>query len=228
MSGHDPSPPSGDVEPVLTIIRNIKERSLDPRGLSAEDRRRCVEVLRAEGYSMAEIAQVLKRHERTIHRDLEQIRAAHALAPDPSLCEQMIGEMVRQAETSVSRLRKIAREPGASAMERLMAESAAWKVYREMFEKLQSVGYLPRMPTNVVADVYQHLDADPTAIYDELGERLRELEQVDRELGLDNPARTARLAALEDEVQRGRMSARIEQLGKEPPERDRGCDHEAN
>src|SRR5262249_46088535 len=140
-------------------------------------------------------AQILKRDERTIYRDLNHIRAQHALAPDPKLAERLIGEMCQQAEISVAKLRRIARESGASAMERLMAETSAWKVYRELIDKLQSVGYLPRMPTGVVADVYQHFEADPLATYDQLRHRLEELEEVDRTSGLDDPKRAARRRA---------------------------------
>ncbi len=70
-----------DDEPVLALINRIKEGKLQPKTLSAEDRRRCVEVLRGEGYTHAEIAHVLQVSERTIHRDVQQIHETRALAP---------------------------------------------------------------------------------------------------------------------------------------------------
>ncbi len=137
--------------PVLTLIQQIKAKQLSPATLSAEDRRRCVEVLRAEGYNQGEIALILQRNEKTIRRDLEAIRAQYALAPDPHLAERMVGQLVREADTSASHLRRLARDTNASVMERAMAESFAWKTVRECFEKLQSVGYLPRVTPTVTA-----------------------------------------------------------------------------
>ena len=50
-AGIDSGPES---ESVLTLIQRIKERRVAPESLSAEDRRRCVELLRYEGYSVTE------------------------------------------------------------------------------------------------------------------------------------------------------------------------------
>lgn len=100
---------ANDATPVLTLIKQIKENKIDPAVLSAADRRRCVEVLWGEGYTVAEIAQILKRAERTIHRDRSELRAAHALHVHPQFAAQMAGELIRQAEGSAGRLRRIAR-----------------------------------------------------------------------------------------------------------------------
>lgn len=204
--------PSDDKDPVLAIIAKIKEKSLEPRVLAIDDRRRCVEFLRGEGYSTPEIAQILKRDERTITRDIGAIRAANAFTPSAGFGEQMTGELLRQAEISTARLRRIARESGVSGMERLMAEAAAWKVFREMIDKLQSLGHLPRVPTSVITAVYQQHDADPIASYDELARRMEELKRVSQELGGDDPNRQSALEQLSDLVQRGRLSVQIERL----------------
>lgn len=205
-----PSAASGN-EPVLTLIKQIKDNKVDPGILSAEDRCRCVEVLCAEGYSVADAAQILKVAERTIYRDRLELRRQHALRVDPEFAPQMAGELMRQAEGSVGRLRRIAKEPNASAMERAMAESFAFKVYLDMLTKLQSMGYLPRIPTGVVAQV---VDRAGTAIAtcDQLARRLEELERVDRELGLDDPQRAKQRHALKDLVLRGRTAAELDQM----------------
>lgn len=217
---HPPEDPSaaGEAEPVLTLIKRIKENRLDPCLLSAEDRRRCVEVLRGEGYSVPEIGQILKRAERTIHRDLAALRAANALQVHPQFPLQMAGEMLRQAECSIGRLRRIAREPSASAMERLTAESSAWRVFADLIGKLQSLGYLPRVPTGVVAQVVDQAGGDPIATYDQLAQRLKELDQVDREIGLQDAEHTAQRRTLMEMVQRGRLSAQVEQSARRKPE----------
>jgi len=204
--------PASDKDPVLALIAKIKEKTLEPRVLAADDRRRCVEFLRGEGCSVAEMAQILKRDERTIARDLAAIRAANAFTPTPHFSEQMTGELLRQADVSVSRLRRIARESTASAMERLMAEAAAWKVYKEAIDKLQSLGHLPRVPTTVVAGFLADQHADPIATYQELEERLAGLERVDAELGMVNPERSSHCDQLRDEIRRAQIALRIERL----------------
>ncbi len=55
--------------PVLEVIRQIKSGSLDPQQLAAAERQACVTHLSAEGLSVPEIGQVLKRCDRTIARD---------------------------------------------------------------------------------------------------------------------------------------------------------------
>lgn len=206
------APSTNSDTPVLTLIQQIKAKQISPATLPAEDRRRCVEVLRGEGYGLAEIAQILQRNEKTIRRDLETIRAQYALSPDPNLAERLIGQLVKEAETSVAYLRKIAREQGASAMERCMSESFAWKVMKELFEKLQSVGYLPRVAPTVVAEVYSHITADPVAGYESLAQEVEELARISKETGQLNDENTKRFVSLLDEVNRGRLSVQIEKV----------------
>lgn len=203
-----------DGESVLALIQQIKDRKLSPDTLSADDRRRCVEVLRGEGYSAPEIAQILKKNERTIYRDLDTIRSANALTLDPQFVEKMAGETIRQAEISMTRLRRIAREAGASAMERLMAEGSAWKVHKELVELFQSLGYLPQAPKGIVADIYQHGTADPIATYDELTAQIKRLELIDAQTGYSDPQRGAKLQLLLDEMNRGRLAAQIERAAQ--------------
>ena len=199
-----------DAGPVLTLIKQIKENKVDPAVLSAEDRRRCVDVLWSEGYTVADTAQILKCGERTIYRDRSALRAAHALRVHPQFALEMAGELMRQAESSAGRLRRIARESGASAMERCMAENFAFKVHLDMIGKLQSLGYLPRVPTGVVAQVVGASGGEAIATYDQLAQRLEELERVDRELGLNDPERIKRRGIMRELLDRGRSAAEID------------------
>ncbi len=213
--------------PVLTLINKIKIGEVQPKTIGADDRRRCVEVLHSEGLTQAEIGQILSVSERTIHRDIERNRQDHALSPDPEFPERMVGELCQQADVSIARLRRIAREAGPSAMERLMAETSAWKVYRELFEKLQSVGYLPRVPQSVVTEVYQHFEADPVESYENLSEQIQELERLGEEIGEDDPSRSAQCRRLLDEVNRGRLSIQVERIKCQSSEQG-GAEHESN
>ncbi len=215
MTTESPLPKEGNTQeagPVLALIKQIKENKVDPAVLSAEDRRRCVDLLWGEGYTVAETAQILKRGERTIYRDRTELRAAHALHVHPEFAAQMAGELMRQAEGSTGRLRRIAREPGASAMERSMAENFAFKVFIDMIGKLQSMGYLPRVPTGVVAQVVGASGGEAIATYDQIARRLKDLDEVDRELGLEDPKERKRRQMLQEMVRRGRLAAEVDQL----------------
>lgn len=97
-----------------------------------------------------------------------------------------------------------------------MAEVSAWRVFKELVDKLQSLGHLPRVPATLMAAVYERHEADPIASYDELGARLAELERVNEELGGD-PAQQERLRLLADQLQRGRLSVQIERLQQDSP-----------
>lgn len=200
--------------PVISLIQQIKAKQIDPQNLSAEDRRRCVEFLRIEGYQVPEIAQILRRDDRTIRRDLNQIRAENAVSPDPALVERVVGDLLQQADSSRAHLRRIAREQGASAMERHLAEHAAWKVTKECVETLQSVGYLPKAPTGVVADIHQHIEVEPVAGYDELRDRVARLNLI---AGPDGNRHV--LSELKDEVERGRLAARIDGIARDGEDR---------
>ena len=193
--------------PVMTLIQQIRTKRVDPKTLATEDRRRCVEFLRVEGMQISEIAQILGRTERTILRDLSQIREENSVSRDPAMVERVVGDMLQQAESSRARLRRISREPAASAMERLMAEQSVWKVTKECVETLQSVGYIPRMPTGVVANIHQHVEIEPVAGYDELLHRMTKLKTV-----VEDSENDRAIARLTDEVKRGRLEARIDQL----------------
>ncbi|MGB2985426.1 MAG: ECF-type sigma factor [Phycisphaerae bacterium] len=203
--------PANEAKPVLTLIKQIKDNKIDPAMLSAADRRRCVEVLWGEGYTVAETAQILKCSERTIHRDRAELRAAHALHVHPQFAPQMAGELIRQAEGSAGRLRRIAREPGASAMERSMAENFAFKIFLDMIGKLQSLGYLPRVPTGVVTQVVG-ASGDMIPTLDHLAHRIEELDLVDQELGVCDPKSQQQRRMLKELLERGRTAAEIQRM----------------
>lgn len=203
---------SGEL-PVLTLIAKIKNREMQASSLSMDDRRRCVEVLRTEGYTLAEIAQILGRNERTIRRDMEQIRGEHALEIHPGFVQRMVGELVAHSETAIAHLRRIAREPAASAMERAMAESFAWKCARELVDKLQSLGYMPRVPAGIVADVFQHSDADASAGYEMLVHQINEVTTVAHQVGEGQSERVLRCQQLLDAVRQARETPTTDSSG---------------
>lgn len=128
---------------VLSVLRDIKTHLVDPKSLGEDARRDCVEELTAEGYSTAEIADILGVTDRTVRRDRERIRAANAVERDPDLEKQFVGDLVRQAEIAISHIRRAARGNDARPADRIAAGRDCWRITRELAETLQALGWLP-------------------------------------------------------------------------------------
>ncbi|MFM9996707.1 MAG: ECF-type sigma factor, partial [Phycisphaerales bacterium] len=109
-----PEPRSSD-RTVLGLIKDLQAGHVSGGALAAGDRRRVVEHLWAEGYSVPEIAEVVKATERTVHRDRQAIRQANALDIHDGLVPEMVGGLVRQAEVAIGRLRRVARDRETAA-----------------------------------------------------------------------------------------------------------------
>ncbi len=135
----------------------MQSRDLSGSSLAADDRRSCVEYLSAEGYSAAEIAGILSVADRTVLRDRQAIKEKNALGRDPALAGQVAGQLIREADSSMGRLRKLARDREAPHAARVEAERSAFGIFRDMVRTLQRLGYLPEAAHHVQADLLHAL-----------------------------------------------------------------------
>jgi len=149
---------TGEEVPVVTIIQQLKDSSLDPKMLPKETRQQCVEVCILEGYSVSQITQLFHCSEKTVRRDIADIRVKNALAPNLELVKQLIGELYSKGINHHGYLMRLARSKEAAISEKIQAEYAAWKVLKDLSEKLQSLGYLPLKPQEIVGDIFHHTD----------------------------------------------------------------------
>lgn len=60
----------------------------------------------------------------------------------------------------------------------------------------------------------------PIATFEELAQRLKELERVDEELGLEDPEQSQQRKELAALVERGRTAAQLDRLLQQPPGRN--------
>jgi DNA-binding CsgD family transcriptional regulator len=157
-----------DEQPIFSFIQEIKDGTLAPEALTKDLRQRCVEVFLGEGYSVTSIAQILKRSEKTIKRDIEDIRERNAITPDINLAKKIIGELVMYARINRDYLMKLARTKDASVAEKAQSEYCAFKVLVELMTKLQSLGYLPSKPQAIVGDIFHHVDSGQDVSFIEL------------------------------------------------------------
>ncbi|MEI6092919.1 MAG: ECF-type sigma factor [bacterium] len=152
-----------DDEPILSLIQGVKDGRVDPSTIDKDIRIKCVEVLWLEGYKISEMAQVLKCSDKTIKRDLNEIREINAISPDVNLAKTIIGEYLLKARNSHSYLSRLARSKEGSINEKAQAEYYAHMVASDSISKLQSLGYLPNAARAVVGDIFHHYNTDNEA-----------------------------------------------------------------
>jgi hypothetical protein len=192
----------------IATLRALQSGELSGSTLSTGDRRRVVEHLWAEGYSVTETAEIVRVCERTIHRDRACLKQANAIRPDPGFIPEMVGSLVRQAEQSVTRLRRLSRDKGAAASAKIEAELGCWSVSRELVSTLQSLGYLPSAPKVFQAELTHRVEEVPS--YDELQQELARVGQI---LAADGHTEVLEeVGRMQDTVGRLHLSSRLKSI----------------
>jgi DNA-binding CsgD family transcriptional regulator len=169
---------------VLTLLRQIQSGEMHPSSLAAADRQAVVEHLTAEGYSICEIAEILKTSERTIARDRKAIRDANAVARDPKMVELMVGQLMQEAQNCISRIRRAARDKEAGPAVRVDAEHRVYQIFSDLTTRLQSLGYLPSSTQKIKAELTHQIaeSEDPAVLQAEIV-RLLQIEQASNPQG---------------------------------------------
>ncbi len=205
-----------DEQPILSLIQRIKDGTVAPETLSKDLRQRCVEVLLGEGYTVAMMAQVLKRSDKTIKRDIEDIRERNAITPDINLAKKIIGETLMYARIHRDYLMKLARTREASVSEKAQAEYLAFKVLSELVGKLQSLGYLPLRPQEITGDFFHHCDnQNLEKSYEDVRKALNEVIDVANQCGNLTPELEKTVDALQKKIEKAEIVQQSEKLLKE-------------
>lgn len=202
----------GGVAGVIELIREIKAGGLSPSSISVDDRVACVAYLSGEGFSVPEIAQILRVSDRTVMRDRARVREQTALESTPELLPQIAGRLVAEAEASIQRLRRIGRDKESPAAVRADAERAAWSVMRELTVSLQRLGYLPTAVVQVHADVTHR--AGETPDFDEIQAELDRLDSIRSGCKAVNPEVDAQLGRARDALARASASDALKRAAK--------------
>jgi len=175
--------------PILSLIQQVKDGTIDPKTLDKELRQACVEVFLVEGYSLSNMAQILNRSEKTIHRDIDEIRDRNALSPDADLAKKLIGELLVYSRSHRDHLMRLARSKEGSISERAQAEYYAARVWLDLTARLQSLGYLPLQPQALEGEIFHHFDANKAQeISQGLVKEIVDIEKTAQEtIGLSQP-----------------------------------------
>lgn len=212
--------------PILSLIQKIKDESLDPSTLPKGLRQQCVEVLWAEGYNESAMAQILKRSEKTIKRDLQEIREKNALSPNLELARQTIGEMVQRARMHQGYLVRLARSKEAAVSEKAQSEYLAWRVQKELVEKMQSLGYLPSQPQEITGDIYHHLSLqEEEQSFSEIRTMLTQVESVARESDTYSNEIEREVNQLRQRIEKAEIVYEAEKLSKNQTKEENGKEH---
>ncbi|MDP3791392.1 MAG: helix-turn-helix domain-containing protein [Candidatus Omnitrophota bacterium] len=200
--------------PVFKIIQEIKDKTRDAKDMPKESRQECVETLYSEGYSVSQIAQLLDRSEKTIKRDIQDIRQRGSVRPSVELAAQLVGDMLKKLEVCHSYLVRIAHSKEGSLQEKSQAVYYASKIITEMTERLQTLGYLPSAPQKVIGDIYHHNDCDDKSIA-EAKEKLKEIEKIAQETGALDEDTKKRIELLKTKIEKTEIVKEVEDLGKD-------------
>jgi transposase-like protein len=199
--------------PVIKIMQGIQSGATDPKSLDKQTRQRCVEFCLSEGYQVSQMAQLFNRPERTIYRDLDEIKQRHALAPSLDFAKATVGEMVMKARIAHSQLARTARSKEASPEVRISAEYLSWKVFKELIEKLQTLGYLPSSPQEIVGDFFHHMaEGEGEKNIIEVKNMLLEVEQSAKEAGTFDSKTEEQLKILRARIESAEITLDVNKL----------------
>jgi hypothetical protein len=101
-----------------------------------------VEFLLLEGLPQGAIAQFLKKSDRTIRRDVEDVRKSYKITKNVIMTSNILADFIFNAKVHQAHFMRLARSNGASASEKTKAEAEAWKVGKEVLQELSYIGLL--------------------------------------------------------------------------------------
>ena len=206
----------------LALLREIESGEVEPKCVSASDRRRLVAFLIGDGYSTAEIAQILQVADRTVERDKKAIREANAITRDPQLVGQMVGRLMGEAELSVQHIRKAVRDKMVSPAVKVDAEQRCYQIVSDLVQSMQRLGYLPTAAQKVEADLTHHVGEVPD--FGTLQAEIRRVRRICQDSGGEVPAG---VALLERQIVQADLATRVEDLaGQLDRAEEVGDDHE--
>lgn len=160
---------------VNDILQKLKNGTLSPKSLNPETRRACVSHMLDKDGTILEIASLFRVNERTIARDVREIRKRRALKPDANFASEFIGHMIHRVELACSDARRAAREKSATPADRIEANRMETVARFGLFDKLQSAGYLPRVGQQITATLTHQVEQLSVAGLSKEIERLQAL-----------------------------------------------------
>jgi len=196
----------------VQLLQEINSGVLDAKTLDKPSRQRCIELLIAEGYGYQHISQVLKISEKTVSRDMKEIRTRNELTPSIEFAKETIGDLFRQGLNHHAYLMRLARSKDATNSEKIQAEFASWRVLRELVERMQSLGYLPMKPAEIVGNFFHHSDAEKEPSIDDMKAMVMRIEEAAKEAEILDEEAIRRIQALRKKIEQLELAGDIKKL----------------
>lgn len=207
------TPDSGNSnKSAVQLLQEVNSGQTDPSLFDKPDRQKCIELLIAEGYSYAHMAQVLKCSEKTVSRDIKEIRERNALLPSVQFAKELIGDAFKKAMSHHDYLIRISRMKETPIADKIQSVAMAWKILKEFIEKYQSLGYLPLRPQEVVGDIFHHAEESTEASFDDIRKTINEIEIVTKETGGETPQFTVEITQLKARVEKAQIEYEANKL----------------
>jgi len=187
----------------ISIIQDIKD-GMDPKLLPKESRQRCVELLHfGEGQLITQVADLLQCSEKTIQRDIKEIRDRNILTIDAEFARQIASDLYHRTINHVNYLMRLARNKESTITEKIAAELGACKAYVDMIDRFQSFGCLPERPRQISGDVYHHFSAaESEKSVEELNQMVERIEVSVKEAGTFDTHTEGRIKELKAKIAR--------------------------
>jgi len=199
--------------PHLSILQQIKDGALDPKTLSADLRKEFVEIMRDEGYTTSQMAQIFEVTDRQIRRDVEWVKKKNSLSPSIEFVKEFAGDMVKKAFVHHDYFVRLS-NGDISPADKIQARASAWRIIEGLAEKLQTLGFLPRQPTAIVGDVYHHNKGGDSRTYEQLRQDIQDIERVARETGTLDPKTEESIKLLQKRIEKAEIVEEVADLNK--------------
>lgn len=221
MTNNEHKPDEG-TDRVLRNIQAIKDGRLNPRSLSDLERQECVEFFDSEGYKQQQIGEILAISDRTVRRDLEAIEEHNKLNPDVNLAKRIIGNLYRRAMAHHRYLVRLARTSDASVGEKAQAEFLAWRVLKEMVEKMQSLCYLPMRPQEITGELFHSFnDEAQEKSFEEARKTLDEVVRIASQCGNLTPELEKDVKLLQKKIEKAEIVHESDKLLEKQNNKDK-------
>ena len=140
------------------VVDMIREGTIQPSELKAEDRRPVVAYLRLEGYTEDEIAGLFKVTIRTISNDLKILSEDRTRVMKGLDLFEVAGRLVQKGKN----LARKALKEGKYA--------TSWKIEKELIGALQDLGFVYRAPKTLgIASVHANIESGHSLLTEKIG-----------------------------------------------------------
>ncbi len=173
--------PKWDQLPTHDLLQAINSGQIDPGALTGQQRRACVEVIRASGRSVSEIAKFLKTSDGTIKRHLRELRKAHAEALTPQYINEQRGVNQQRLDQAIQELIALARAKDTPPRVKANALAMVATFSHAQLRDLNAIE-LERLRNGTAADAEHAPESVPHASLDETQHEIDRLRVVQSKL----------------------------------------------